>query len=422
MNNGGRLACFGILFGLFVAVEASPLYSRMYQVSCTACHSAAPALNEMGQRFAVTGVAPFKKKSDDVNTKDDRLDLTKAFPFSIRASGYAKLRRGSEILDFATGETGMSPFFDMHAPEKIKLMSASSVSDKLDFLLAGTFAPAINDGAIRLNEGWVRYRSGGVLPVNIKFGQFPITDVMFNPKTRLTFQPYLAYELSRIGVDRGIRIDGYFDDLPISVGMTNGSELNSSAPANAAGIYRNDYFLDDNSGKNFYAYFRMKFSLFDLGLFWLNGQQQSASGVLADQRGVTESARSVFGLDFAMHANNSVRFYGQALMNQWVDFIDPGDRYSWYAGFLGADYFASDELAFSLLYNYALAGDFKGSGTIYEGLDLNAITSSASFYLSRNARVIFEITLDLLPIDDDLDFVGHEDKEDYISLGFDLSF
>ncbi len=417
-----RLFWIGFACAQVAIVHSSPLYSRTYHVSCTACHSAAPALNDLGQRFAVTGVVPFNKKSDDVNTKDDKLELTKAFPFSVRASAFMQLRRGSEILDFATGEAGVSNYFDMHAPDQIKLISGSAVSDQLDFLFVGTFAPAINEGAIVLNEGWVRYRSRGLLPMNVKFGQFLVTDVMFNSKTRLTFQPYLAYQLSRLGIDRGIRVDGYFDDLPVSVGVTNVSDAIPGAPANAAGINRDNYFFDNNTRKNFYAYFRMKFSLFDTGFFWLNGRQQSVSGVLADQPGDAESTRLIFGLDFAMKANNSVRFYGQGLMNQWVDFIVPGDRYIWYAGFIGADYFASDELTFSLLYNYATAGEFDGSGTIYEGLDLNAITTSASFYMARNARLILEITLDLLPIDNDVDFVGHEDKEDYLSLGFDLSF
>ena len=85
-------------------------------------------------------------------------------------------------------------------------------------------------------------------------------------------------------------------------------------------------------------------------------------------------------------------------------------------------YVTNDFWAFSLLYNFADANDFDGTGTVYEGIDINTITAGVSYYFMRNMKVVLEGNLDLIEKDNDTDFVGHESKESYVLLGFDAAF
>ena len=60
------------------------------------------------------------------------------------------------------------------------------------------------------------------------------------------------------------------------------------------------------------------------------------------------------------------------------------------------DWIASEEWVFSFLYNYADAGDFRSTGSVYEGIDMNSITLGASYYFMRNVKGVIEGNYDLL--------------------------
>jgi len=91
-------------------------------------------------------------------------------------------------------------------------------------------------------------------------------------------------------------------------------------------------------------------------------------------------------------------------------------------GFVGADYVYSDRWTYSLLYNRASAKDFRYTNTIYEGIELNTLSATASYYFMRNAKGIIEVNVDFQPKDNDPNFVGHETKENYLMVGFDVAF
>ena len=84
----------------------------------------------------------------------------------------------------------------------------------------------------------------------------------------------------------------------------------------------------------------------------------------------------------------------------------------------------SSALAYSLLYNYTNADDFKNTDTIYEGIDMNTVTFTASYYFMRNVKGVIELNLDLLdPVEQSgTYYTGHLTGENYALIGFDAAF
>ena len=106
------------------------------------------------------------------------------------------------------------------------------------------------------------------------------------------------------------------------------------------------------------------------------------------------------------------------------EFINTDTKYSWFGAFIGIDYIHSDHWVYSLLYNYADANDFKNTDTVYEGIDINSLTLSASYYFMRNVKGVIEVNLDLLDTVDKTGtyWTGHLTGENYALIGIDAAF
>jgi hypothetical protein len=68
-------------------------------------------------------------------------------------------------------------------------------------------------------------------------------------------------------------------------------------------------------------------------------------------------------------------------------------------------------------------GDFDGTGTIFEGIKMNALSLGASYYFMRNLKGVFEINIDLLSKEGGgPPLVGHQTKGHYALIGFDAAY
>ncbi len=137
-------------------------------------------------------------------------------------------------------------------------------------------------------------------------------------------------------------------------------------------------------------------------MFGLTGTQPSGAAVAnygTTLTGTRETNKEVLGLDFSGD-DGKLYWFGQLLWNRWDNFLDdsPNVNRIWNGGFLGADYIYSERWAYSLLYNRANAKDFRGTNTIYEGIELNTLTATASYYFMRNVKIFLEGNLDLQPV------------------------
>lgn len=91
---------------------------------------------------------------------------------------------------------------------------------------------------------------------------------------------------------------------------------------------------------------------------------------------------------------------------------------------MGVDWIPNAQWAFSALYNYDSAGDLARTNTIYEGLAMNSLSLTASYYFMRNVKAIVEVNFDFLNKTKPTGpyFTGHLSRENYILFGFDTAF
>jgi len=373
-------------------------------------------------RFRQTNSLPSWESNTSIDTGDENTAVPKIFPFSVHAQMLGRLRRANHIEDQNTGDVSHDSGLDSQTPHFIKLISSAPLTENIGFYFDASLKPGQNQGAITLNEAWARYRFEYRFVANITLGQFPNSDIIIDQDTRLNIKEYLIYEQSNLGLDRGARFDIDVLDFGLSVGLSNGTDALSAAPANGPGIGRTDRLFDNNNRKTAYGYLSRRFRTFKIGAFSQINQQFGATGNIGDNASDRITFQYTAGVDIQAYSNHKVSWMVQFMWNKWNEFLQKGKNSQWYGGFIGIDYRASDYISYSLLYNYTNAKDFKNTGTIYEGLNANVVTTTVSYYFRSNVRGILEISMDFLPADNDDDFVGHETKEDAIILGIDISY
>ena len=140
--------------------------------------------------------------------------------------------------------------------------------------------------------------------------------------------------------------------------------------------------------------------------------------------GERDTDKISYGIDLSGMFGDKTHWFAQLLQNQWDGFLDPNINYKWFGGFVGVDYIHSDRWAHSLLWNYTDANDFENTDTVYEGIDMNTLTYTASYYFMRNIKGVIEFNLDLL---DEVSqtgtyYTGHLTGENYALVGFDAAF
>jgi hypothetical protein len=432
MNSPLRLvllaaSCCGAIVALLAwpgPAPAMPAFARQYNVNCQMCHSAFPRLNEFGEYFAGNNMRLPNWRDTMMDTGDDRLALPKSLPLAIRAQAYVQ-GRDSEEVDYATGPTGNDSSFDVQAPYLVKLLSSAPLSDNITYYFYGIFAEKGGNGEVIIEDAWFSYADIAGSSVGGMLGQFQVSDLMFPREVRLTFQDFYAYRAAGITYDRGMIFDRGFGSVDVAVGLTNGNGIQENVTINSPGYKRPDHMFDNDSGKSLFGRIGTTLGPVNVGLFGLVGEQRSATGFAGAGTGSRDTDKTIYGLDVSGAFNPRTHWYAQLLWNQWDDFLDadPTADYDWFGGFAGVDFIMNDRWALSMLYNFADASDFDGTGTVFEGIDINSLTFGAAYYFMRNVKGVIELNVDLLSEDSGgPPYVGHQTKENYILVGFDAAY
>ena len=425
--NGSLL--IGLLSFLLFSPTASaiPAFARQYGLSCNTCHAAFPKLNSFGRDFMAKNYHLENWKENTLQTGDDMLALPKIVPLAIRAQAYVKAHQSNQI-DPATGEVTNKSTWDFQSPFLLKLLSSAPVSDHITYYFYGILAEQGDNGKAFIEDAWISHDDIFGSGIGLQLGQFQISDLMFPREPRLTAQDFLPYTMAGITYERGVNFNRDIGPLSVVLGAVNGNGIDTSNPANSAGYRRPETQFDTNNSKSVFGRIGADIGPVRMGLFGLSGKQPSGknSGIpgLGIQPGARDTNKRVVGLDMSGD-NGQLYLFGQMLWNRWSNFLDdsPTQNRSWNGGFVGADYVYSERWTYSLLYNRASAKDFRYTNTIYEGIELNTLSATASYYFMRNAKGIIEVNFDLQPKDNTPNkFVGHKTKENYLMVGFDVAF
>ena len=410
------------LFLLFLALiafspftQANPAFARQTGMSCAACHAAFPKLNAFGQQFLADNIRlPDWRERMTLDTGDPQLALPRQVPLAIRAQSYVQARSARAQDD--QGRTLAAPRLDFQAPYLIKILSGAPLSDHISYYFYAILAEKGANGETVVEDAWIAHDDVLGSGWGLTLGQFQISDLMFPRETRLTFQDFLAYRMSGITYDRGALLSGTLGPLSLDLGMTNGNGIDANAKINSGGYARPDRAFDNGTFKSLFARLGTgsDWNGVNAGVFGLFGRQPGADG-----RG--NGDKWIVGLDLSGQRGD-LYWFAQLLDNHWQDFFHQGRDNRWWGGFIGLDWIRSERRSYSLLYNYADAGDFKNSATLYQGIAVNSLTLTASHYFMRNVKGIIEVNVDFLAADGRVDGIGHDTREHYLLTGFDLAF
>jgi hypothetical protein len=412
----------GLLFSS--SALAMPAFARQYEMSCNVCHAAVPRLNGFGEQFRDANMRlPGWREKVALETHDEMLALPKTFPVALRMQAYVQGRQAEEI-DPLTGPTGNGAQADFQAPYLLKLLSGAPLSDHISYYFYMIFAEKGENGTVLVEDAWFRHDDLFGSGVAAQLGQFQVGELMFPRETRMTFQDFMAYRMAGITYDRGVTFDRGFGPVDVAIGAVNGNGIEQNFGINSPGYRRPDRMFDNDTRKSVFSRVGTNVGPVRAGAFGLAGKQQSAAGTVGEATGTRDTTKRVYGLDLSGQVGAGLYWFAQLLSNHWDGFLDanPARDYRWTGGFAGIDYVQSPRWTHSLLVNLNGAGDFGGSGTIYEGIEMKTITVATAYYFMRNVKGLVELNVDLLSPDDDPDFVGHETRENYFLVGFDAAF
>lgn len=416
------LLCF-ILFS--PGASAIPAFARQYSLSCNTCHAAFPRLNSFGHNFVANNYRLEGWKDNTLQTGDDMLALPKIVPLALRVQAYVQTHQAND-MDPASGAVTNKASWDFQSPYMIKLLSSAPLSDHISYYFASIMSEQGHNGTLFLDDAWISHDDLFGSGVGMLLGHFQVSDLMFPRETRLTAQDFLVYRMAGITYERGATFSHDIGPASLALGMANGNGIDTSYPTSSTGYNRPETLFDNNNSKSVFGRIGAEIGPVRTGLFGLAGKQPSGGAVASygtTLTGTRETNKQVVGLDLSGD-NGQLYWFGQVLWNRWDNFLDdsPNANRSWNGGFVGADYVYSDRWTYSLLYSRALAKDFRGTNTIYEGIELNTLSATASYYFMRNAKGIIEANFDMQPVNKDPNFVGHKTKEGYLLAGFDVAF
>lgn len=413
-----------ILFVLMIPAksEAIPTFARSYNISCVACHAAFPRLNEFGEQFVSDNFRLPNWKDSAVETGDEMLALPDSVPLALRTQAFVQARE-AKTIDVTNGDT-ITADTDFQSPYLIKLLSSAPLSDHISYYFYAIFAEKGDNGSVIVEDAWFSHDDVFGSDVSLMLGQFQVSDLMFPRETRLTFQDFMVYRMAGLTYDRGTIFGYTAGSVDISLGLVNGNGISENYTVNSPGYKRSDHLFDNNSGKAVFGRVGGDIAGVNLGLFGYSGTQKNATGMAGTDSGNRDTDKISYGVDLSGKFGDKTYWFAQFLQNDWDEFINVDTKYSWFGSFIGVDYIHSDRWAYSLLYNYADANDLKNTDTVYEGIDINSVALSASYYFMRNVKGVIEVNLDLLDTVDKADtyWTGHLTGENYALIGFDAAF
>jgi len=372
-------------------VFAIPLFARKYKLSCIMCHTGFPQLNSFGQNFAGNGYQmPEEDPKDHVEEiEEDKLLLHEFFPFAIRVDSFYRLRNDGNVT------------FDQQAPFSAKILTSGILRKDISYYFYFFFderggVTGIEDAFMVFNN---IYKDKNI---DIRVGQYQITDSIFPREQRLTFQDYNYYttKVSDSGFDlvydRATEISYGFDvtddfGMGILTGFANGNGITT---ANA------DRNFDSDEFKNFYGRVNFSYGNQGIGIYAYSGKEKNTANI--------ENEFYRIGPDFSFILFDDWNIWGSYLYGEDDNgfFRSAKDAIKSWGGFTGVTHKLDDDWILSLLHNYVDV-DRKPA------LNVHTMTANLSYYLMRNLKFVFEVTGDLQGISS-----NHSEKTHTGEFGF----
>ena len=361
------IALTGILAG--GDADAIPAFARRYRFSCSTCHAPFPRLKPFGEEFAARG---FRLPADQeptrafIDTGDPWLLLNREFPLAVRLEGYGVWREKSGVDE------------DFQWPWAFKLLSGGPVSKSVSYYFYGIME---SGETLKLEDTYLQFNSVFHLPVDVIFGQFQVSDVLFKRELRLERNDYQIYK-ERVGLvstdltyDRGLVFAWRAPaELDVQFQVVNGNGIEPAV----------DDRFDNNGYKNTSLHVGRTFGPVRVGLFGYYGRIGTRAGT---------NTTTYVGPDLAAALGEKWQLNVQYLERRDTNpffVVEPGPDYVMKGGFAEVLYFPQGQdgrWALVGLYNRITRN--RSSGPRFE----NA-SATASYLLARNVRLVAEVARD----------------------------
>ena len=202
--------------------QAIPVFARKYGLQCSNCHSAAPRLNDWGQRFRANGYRLPGRENEE------KTILEGPPPFAARTSfGYTYER-------FANGAVGTDR--SSFRVNGLDILSAGVIAPHVSFLVV--YPPPLTDSrgvegqAGTIEMASVVFSGLGSPWVNLRAGRLEPACTAFSAKRHLGIAPYEVYEYAFPGgspfsePQEGVELTGSGRGFAYAAGLVNGSATN----------------------------------------------------------------------------------------------------------------------------------------------------------------------------------------------------
>ena len=179
---------------LALSLEATPSFSRKYQLNCNTCHTVVPALNEYGRRFQFNGNT--LEEGLEVAVKSLRMEgvnIDYSFPLSIRMEAYPLLW----YRNAHNNDTSSSSYGSFEIPALISLYSHSRFSPYSSGKIRLVLAPNMeNEYNLEIDQlSFDVHVFGYDSPLNFRVGIQSPFYFFENSSLRLTRAEYGLFEI-----------------------------------------------------------------------------------------------------------------------------------------------------------------------------------------------------------------------------------
>lgn len=403
----------GLIAGLLAQIaQASPHYSRTYQVSCNACHSQGSRLNTSGYRFAETGRFDHWQQTV-IDTGDPAARPTRLFPVSIFSRLGFHYQQAGQISGASDNTSVRQTTTDFHGPDLVRVLISTPLTRRTGYQLDADFT------LTNASPGNIWVRTGHDSRVRFTLGRYDLAALLINPRTMLHPSRPALYSLSTLDFDHGARIDLDIGFSTVTVGLSNGKSM--ATTSNSAGPGNTRTLLDLDNNKRWFALLNLGITEQFFGLFASRGKFPSATGTYAELLDGPARTRTSTGMQAQKQLGQHIRLVVQLIANQWDNFLGDQRNRRWYGGFATLEFSTMTGLGWSIRYQTLHAGDLRNTGSYWEGLDQHLITSSFSWQQSASVRLRLDLNLDMKAIDRRQPYTRHSQKNNHLFAGIELS-
>jgi hypothetical protein len=357
--------------------EAIPAFARKYNMSCKTCHSPFPYLKPYGDEFAGNGFVLSDQEAPRyyVETGDPELSLLRDVPLAFRLDGYVTFN------DDQLKET------DFSTPVVFKLLTGGVIAKDISYYLY--YILERGERGI-IEDAWVMFNDLFGSDLDVTVGQFQLSDPLFKRELRLMREDYEIYKVrpggSRVDLtyDRGIMLGyGFETGTDIVLEIVNGTGISEGFGG------RFDY----DKYKNFLGRVSQDIGEhFRIGAMGYWGKEELPQSSFPNEivmfGGDATISLPMFelNLQYIQRKDNNPFFMNRNLFFNVFDLVTKG-------GF--AELIFRPKGDDSKWYAAALFNFIETERNDLNNLNYRALSGHLGYLLSRNFRLVGELTYDL---------------------------